>query len=165
MKKCCCGFFALLFLFVIFASLGCAGIICKNGKKSVVFSYNPEFQVVDVGPNPTYNKNADWVKKLLVSEEAFLVLTEQKTVKMMEKKNCDKQEQNCLEHSIVSKYDLQTYSKEDGYKYWHGLTEQEQRSLTDINSRLLRKPDFHGPKCSYSPFAGLLSFILIILTV
>ncbi|MCZ0932942.1 MAG: hypothetical protein OXJ52_07310 [Oligoflexia bacterium] len=153
-------FFILLFAFV---SVGCDGIICENAEKSVVFNYNPLFQVVDIGGSPTYNKNAlksGWVKKLFVSETGFLALTAQKTVKMKEKGSCDKQKQNCLEHSIVSVYSLQTYRKEEGYKYWFDLKEQERLSLTDINSRLSRKPDFHASKCRFSPLAGLLDIIL-----
>ncbi|MDE0091711.1 MAG: hypothetical protein OXN83_00305, partial [Oligoflexia bacterium] len=129
MKSC---FFIFLFAFM---SVGCGGTVCKNGEKSVLFNYYPEFQVVDVGGSPTYNKNAlkaGWVNKLLVSEKGFLVVTAQKTVKMKEKKNCDKQNQKCLEHSIVSVYNLQTYNEKEGYKYWYNLTEQERQSLTDI---------------------------------
>ena len=163
MKKRFQSFFNLIFIFLILMILGCDGIVCKSGEKSVFLNYDPIFQAVDVGASPTYNKNAlkaGWVKKLLVLEGGFLVLTAQKTVKMKEKTNCDKQQkQSCLEHSIVYKYDLQTYSKEDGYKYWNNLTEQERLSLTDINSRLLRKPGFHAPKCSYSPLGGLLSLM------
>ena len=158
--------------FFVFVSLGCDGIICKGEKKSVVFNYYPEFQVVDVVGSPTYNKNslkAGWVSKLIVSRKGFLVLTKQKTVD----KNVKTEKQNCKEaittythdgkeqkYCMVFVYDLQTYSKKEGYKYWYRLTDQERLLLTDINSRLSRKPDFQALKCSYSPIGGLLDFII-----
>ena len=151
-----------IFFFALMC-LGCGGIVCKSANKSVVFNYYPVFQAVDVGGSPTYNKNAlkaGWVNKLFVSKKGFLVLTAQKTVKLKEKENCDKQKQYCLEHDgFKFVYDLQTYNKKEGYKYWSNLTDQEKLSLTGIDSRPSRKPDFHAPKCSYSPIGGLLSLI------
>ena len=154
-------FFILSFSFL---NLACGGIICKGAEKSVVFNYYPAFQSVDVGGSPTYNKNAlkaGWLEKLFVSEKSFLVLTAQKTVKLKKNEKCGKQKQKCLEHDgLVSVYDLRTYNKKEGYKYWSKLREQERLSIIDINSRPSRKPDFHAPKCSYSPIGGLLDFII-----
>ncbi|MCY4321631.1 MAG: hypothetical protein OXC37_04440 [Bdellovibrionaceae bacterium] len=152
-------FFILLFVFLI---SGCDGIICEGEKKSVVLSYNPEFKTIDIGGSPTYKANDSWVKKIFVSDIGFLVLTSQKTVKMIEKENCNKQKENCLEHTIEARYNLQTYKEQEGYKYWFNLTEQERQSLSDINSRLSRNPDFYAPKCREAPAGGLLDFIMTV---
>ena len=160
MKKSLYCFFILFFSCL---NLACDGIVCKSSKKSVVVNYDPVFQSVDVGGSPTYNKNAlkaGWLNELFVSEKGFLVLSEQKTVKLKEKENCNKEKQYCQEHDgLISVYSLQTYNKKEGYKYWYKLSEQERLSITDISSRPSRKPNFHAPKCSYSPIGGLLDLI------
>ena len=77
---------------------------------------------------------------------------------MKEKKDCDSQKQNCLEHTIVPVYYLQTYKEKEGYKYWYEMTTQERLSITDINSRLSRQPDFYAPNCRFSIFTGIWDF-------
>ena len=94
-----------------------------------------------------------------------MVVTAQKTRKKVKKKDCDEAKQGCLEYAIVPVYSLQTYKEKEGYKYWFNLTEQENSSLIDINSRLRRKPSFYAPKCNYELFSGLKDLILAAMRV
>ena len=104
---------------------GCGGTICKGKKHSVVFDYDPIFKTVDVGGAPTdfKGKNAPWVKKIIVKPEGFLVVNEQKTVslKMLPCDDKNKKNQLCEKHITSSYYTMQSYTKEEGYKYWEEI--------------------------------------------
>ena len=152
----------IFYILLVFVNSSCTtGIACEDKDKKISFKHRPEFQSVNIAGFPTHKANSSWVKKIFVSDEAFLLLTAQNTVKMEKTQNCDKQTQNCLKRNVVPVYKLETYKEKEGYKYWSNLTEKEKLSITDINSRLSRQPEFHAPKCYTSSGTDLRDLVLI----
>ena len=175
--------FFFFFISLVFLSTACAGHICKNQEQAVVFSFDPLFQTVDVGGHPTYKASDSWVEKMFVSSNAFLILSKQKhgafrktdckptTVYCVDEgkdpsvannnKACDKnKKQICTEFYYKFSYDLQSYTKKEGYQYWEDLPEKELMSISNIDSRPSLKANFQARRCRFLPFAGLLNFFL-----
>lgn len=159
--------------FLLFASLfliSCDGIICEGknseGKNTtVVFHYDPLFKTVDVGGAPTYVKNSSWVKKLIVEEEGFIVVTEVKTAGF-EKVPCDNNpEQLCDKHKIRTYYNMQSYKESEGYKYWFDIPKKEWSFLSQLEDQATKPPSFHIKNCRASSSAPLLETFLAVFRI
>lgn len=163
----------ILFLFSIVLLLtNCGGMICKgkdeNGiEKTVVFDYDPYFKTVDVGGAPTYvqNGNTPWVKKLIVEEEGFLVVTEVKTAGFEQLPCEDNKEKLCDKHIIRTYNNLQTYKKGEAYKYWYKISEKEWTVLSRLEDRPEKQPSFQAEDCRFSLFGSFLEILLAIFRI
>ena len=159
----------LLKVFLLFAVLltGCGGMICKDKKHSIAFSYDSFFKTIDIRGMPTYLERDPWVKKILVEEAGFIVITEQKTAgfKMLPCEDNSKKGKLCQKHVISSYYIMESYKEEEGYKSWSHLPKAEWTSFSNIEARPSQKPDLHIKNCRFSFFGSLFETFLSLIFV
>lgn len=172
------SFFQIVFFFfcMILFLASCEGVICKGvyvgetkfksqEEQTVVFHYDPFFKTVDVGGAPTYHENDSWVKKIIVEEDGFVVVSEQQTAGFKSLPCEDNKEKTCQKHVISSYYIMQSYKKGRGYKYWFQIPKKDWMSISSIEDQPEKKPDLHAKSCRYSFFGSLLELLIAIIRV
>ena len=158
---------SVFLLSLLFVS-GCDGVICKliekNEEKKVVINFDPVLKVVQVGGKSyVQNKNSPWVKKVIVKWDGFVVVFEQKTAGY-KKRPCDEDPSKlCEKHTITSYYIMQSYTDEEGYKYWFKIPKEEWDFISDLKDRPSREPDLQTTDCRLSLFASSLNDLIGIL--
>ena len=152
--------FIYLFLFLL-ALQGCDSILCTKGdsKQGLFFKFGSEFgqDYVDIGAYPTFHTGASFVKKLIVKEKGFLLVSSQGTV------HCDNREEMrqgkqvaCKGHKIVDVYTVRQYRETEGYKEWEGskIPEKEWRAVSSLNHSFSVPPDYHYENCRHKSFGS-----------
>ena len=155
-------FYFLLFFFLS----GCGGTICKWKEKKIVLNYDSFKGAVTVGGksyakhNPPFNI-ASWIKKVIVEDDGFLVVNEQKTAGF-KKRPCDHDKTKmCDKHVISSYFIMQYYRDDEGYKYWRPIPKKKWASISSLNDKMPENPNFHATECEFSFFGGALNDLLV----
>lgn len=159
------GFFCIILFLTSCGGMICEGVHKSRGKQTVVFDYDPIFKTVDVGGAPTYAKNNSWVKKIIVKQDGFVVVTEQQTAGFKNLPCEDNKEKICQKHVISSYYIMQSYKEGEGYKYWFKIPKKDWMSISSIEDQPSKEPSFHAKDCRYSFFGSLLEILIGILRV
>ena len=151
---------ALVFLLLGVSLLGCGSMLCTKGdtKQGLFFEFDSLLgkSYVDIGSEPTVVSGSSWVKKLIVKDEGFLLVTSQKSV------HCDNVEEmnqaakrgkmvGCEGHRLVEKYKICRYRDNSGYEEWgyDEISEKEWKSIESLNHSFSKKPDYHYENCRY----------------
>ncbi len=154
----------ILFLFS-FPLLGCSSMLCtkEDSQQGVFFDFDPILKTVDIGAYPTFHEKYDWVKKMIVKGDGFLIVYSQKTV------HCDNREEMkknihlaCKGHKIVENHYIIRYTDNTGYEEWSYMPEKEWKDVKKINHVFLKKPDYHYKNCRFKIFGGLRMLMQII---
>ena len=146
--------------FVLFLTVSCGGMICKDSAGSIAFDYDPFFNAVDIGGRPTHTPNSSWVKKIIVQDDGFIVVYDQKTAGF-KKQPCDHDKSKmCDKHFIRSVYYVESYTDKDGYKSWSYVPEKDWKQISRLGDVVPQKPDIHIKNCRFSFFGSWLELLL-----
>lgn len=162
-----------IFIFLAFSLLGCGTMLCTKGntKQGLFFEFDSMLGkgYVDIGAEPTAVSGSSWVKKIIIEDEGFLLVTSQKSV------HCDNVEQmnqaakqgqivGCQGHRLVENYLIRRYIDDKGYEEWGNgkIPEKEWRNITDLRHSFSQKPDYHYENCRYHFLGGLYQLLQII---
>ncbi|MDE0518584.1 MAG: hypothetical protein OXH36_03380 [Bdellovibrionales bacterium] len=143
----------------------CGGTICESKKKKIILNYNPTFKTVDIGGLPTYNERASWVKKLIVKQNGFLVVSKQ-NIAGLKKVPCEeesKKGQLCQKYFQSHLYQMHYYIEGVGYKYWGDLPKKQWESISNLEDQPSKKPDFIYKNCRFSLLGPVLDIILMMI--
>ena len=159
-------FYLILFLMAL---PGCDAILCTKGdsKQGLFFNFGSDFGrgYVNIGAYPTFHTGADFVKKLIVKENGFLLVSSQGTV------HCDNREEMlkgaqvaCKGHKIVDIYTVRRYTDSGGYEEWGDskIPEKEWEAVASLNHSFSLPPDYHYKNCRLKIFGGLYQILQII---
>ena len=159
----------ILFLVFCFFSLpACSSTLCSKGKskQGVLFDFDPVFKTVDIGSYPTFHIKDDWVKKLIVKWDGFLLVYGQKTV------HCDNREEMkknvyaaCEGHKLVENHTIIRYSDDTGYEEWSYAPEEDWKDVQELDHVFKKKPDYHYENCRISLFGGLMMLLQTIIGI
>ena len=149
---------ALLLVFFCFSLLGCGATLCTKGKskQGLFFDFDPVLKTVDIGGYPTFTSKADFVKKLIVKWDGFLLVYSQKTV------HCDNLAEikknptlACKGHKLMDNYYVLRYTGDTGYEEWSYMPQREWKDIKELSHSFNKKPDYHYTNCRYKFFGAL----------
>ena len=162
--------FLLLFLFAL---PGCDSMLCTKGdsRQGLFFDFGSVLgrNYVNIGHYPTFHTGSDFVKKLIVKENGFLLISSQGTVYCDNRKEMRQQGPHvaCKGHKIVNVYTVRRYTDSGGYEEWGDdkIPEKEWRSARSLNHSFSAAPEYHYENCRYKIFGGLYQLIQIIQSI
>ena len=158
-------------LFIPFLPLitGCGATIClkkDNQKHGIAFNYGNMYgnKYVDIGHLPTFVEKDSWVKKLIVENDGFLLVSSQKTASCKNRQEIKKTIKENLplppcERITMIKYPVRRYVTNQGYEEWTNISEKEWSEIKDLNHIFAKQPDYHYEDCSYNLFSRAYMFL------
>ena len=162
----------MFFLFCLFLISGCGATVCRdknNSKHGIFFNYENLYghKYVDIGHLPTFVENNEWVKKLIVKDSGFLLVSSQKKASCKNKEAIKeaiktKQPLPACERIAMVAYPVRRYIEDQGYEEWGHLSEEEWSKVADLKHTFSKQADYHYENCSYHIFGRFYMFLAVL---
>ena len=159
----------VLFIPFLFIVTGCGATICSkkdNSKHGVAFNYGNMYgnNYIDIGHLPTFIEKDKWVKKLIVENNGFLVVSSQQTASCKNKEEIKVAINKKLplppcERIAMIKYPVRRYITNRGYEEWAHISEKEWFKITDLKHIFVKQADYHYENCNYNIFGRFYMFL------